>query len=107
MSNWPLNDSQLLVAVVLGIMLVALIVTMLGKARVTPSQFARLQADIKRLSRLQADVKRLSEEVKQLQATEERRFIKELNAPATPTKSTAAVPQSAPADGNSSKEAVK
>jgi hypothetical protein len=105
--DWPLNDSQLVVAVVLGLMLIVLIVTMLGKARVPGREFARLQADVKRLFRLQADVERLSEEVKQLHAAEQRRFIKELNAPKTTTKSSTASPQSPPADGLSSEETVK
>jgi hypothetical protein len=95
--DWPLNDSQLVVAVVLGLMLIVLVVTMLRKARVAGRPFARLQAD----------VERLSEEVKQLQADEQRRFIKELNAPKTTTKSSTASPESPPADGPSSEETVK
>jgi hypothetical protein len=49
----------------------------------------------------------LSEEVKELQAAEQRRFIKELNAPKTTTKSSTASPESPPADGPSSEETVK
>jgi hypothetical protein len=84
--DWPLNDSQLVVAVVLGLMLIVLVVTMLRKARVADREFARLQAD----------VERLSEEVKQLRAAEQRRFMKELNAPKTTTKSSTASPESPP-----------
>jgi hypothetical protein len=58
-------------------MLVALIATAFQRARVTRKEFARLRED----------VKRLSEEVKELQAAEQRRFIKELNAAEKTTKS--------------------
>jgi len=67
-SDWPLNDSQFVTATILGIMLVVLIATAFRKARVTRKEFARLRED----------VKQLSEEVKELQAAEQRRFIKEL-----------------------------
>ena len=70
MSDWPLNDSQIVTATILGIMLVVLIVTALRKASVTRKEFARLRED----------VKRLSQEVKELQVSEDRRLIKELNA---------------------------
>jgi hypothetical protein len=76
-SDWPLNDSQIVTATILGIMLVVLIVTAFRKSSVTRKEFALLRED----------VKRLSEEVKELQAAEQRRFIKELNAAEKTTKS--------------------
>jgi len=76
-SDWPLNDSQLVTAAILGVMLVVLIVTAFRKASVTRKEFALLRED----------VQRLSEEVKELQAAEQRRFIKELNASEKRTKS--------------------
>ena len=77
MSDWPLNDSQIVTAVILGIMLVVLIVTAFRKTRVTRKEFARLRDD----------VKLLSAEVKELQMAEQRRFIQELNAAEKTTKS--------------------
>jgi uncharacterized membrane protein (DUF106 family) len=77
MSDWPLNDSQLITAGILGVVLVVLIVTAFRKARVTRKEFARLRED----------VKRPSEEVKELQASDERRLIKELNASEKTSKS--------------------
>jgi uncharacterized membrane protein (DUF106 family) len=77
MSDWPLNDSQLITAGILGVVLVVLIVTAFRKARVTRKEFARLRED----------VEQLSEEVKELQAAEQRRFIQELNATEKTTKS--------------------
>ena len=50
MTDWPLNDSQLLTAGILGVMLVVLIVTAFRKATVTRKEFARLREDIKQLS---------------------------------------------------------
>jgi uncharacterized membrane protein (DUF106 family) len=76
-NDWPLTDSQIVTATILGITLVVLIVTALRKASVTRKEFARLRED----------VKRLSQEVKELQASEERRLIKELNASEKTTKS--------------------
>ncbi len=70
MTDWPLNDSQLVTAVILGIMLIVLIVTAFRKPRVARKEFARLQED----------VKRLSEDVKELRPAEDGRFINELNA---------------------------
>jgi hypothetical protein len=63
-------DSQFGIAVLLGVVVVALVVALLGQARVIGRKFARLQSDVERLSR----------EVKQLQAAEERRFMKELRS---------------------------
>jgi uncharacterized membrane protein (DUF106 family) len=76
-NDWPLNDSQIVTATILAVMLVVLIVTAFRKASVTRKEFARLRED----------VKRLSEEVKELQASDERRLIKELNALEKTTKS--------------------
>jgi hypothetical protein len=76
-SDWPLNDSQIVTGTILGIMLIVLIVTAFRKASVTRKEFARLRED----------VKLLSEEVKELQAAEQRRFIKELNSAEKTTKS--------------------
>jgi hypothetical protein len=70
LSDWPLNDSQLVTAVILGIMLIVLIVTAFRKPRVTRKEFARLQEN----------VKRLSEDVKELRLPEDGCFIKELDA---------------------------
>ena len=91
MAIWFL-DFQFVIAVVSGLVAVALVVTTLGKAR---ARFARLQSDVERLSR----------EVKQLQAAEQRRFMKELRAPTT--KYGTAVPQSPPDNGLSAKETAK
>ena len=77
MNDWPLNDSQVVTAAILGVMLIVLIVTAFRKASVTRKEFALLRED----------VKRLSEEVKELQAAEQRRFIKELNVSQKTTKS--------------------
>jgi hypothetical protein len=84
-SDWPLNDSQFVTATILGIMLVVLIATAFRKARVTRKEFARLRED----------VKQLSEEVKELQAAEQRRFIKELNAAEKTNQTSIAAAQSA------------
>jgi hypothetical protein len=96
MSEWPMNDSQLLSAGILGIMLVVLIVTAFRKASVTRKECARLREDIKQLS----------EEVKELQAAEQRRFIKELNASENSTKSRSRRPNSPSADTPSSEQTV-
>jgi hypothetical protein len=88
-------ESQFLITVVLGVMVVALVVTMLGKARVIGKKFARLQLDVERLSR----------EMKQLQAAEQRRFMKELRDPTT--KSGTAVIEAPPDNGVSSEEKAK
>jgi uncharacterized membrane protein (DUF106 family) len=96
MSDWPLNDSQLLTAGILGVMLVVLIVTAFRKASVTRKEFARLRED----------VKRLSQEVKELQASEERRLIKELNASEKTTKSRSRRLNPTPPIAQSSEQAV-
>jgi hypothetical protein len=96
MTDWPLNDSQLLTAGILGVMLVVLIVTAFRKATVTRKEFARLREDIKQLS----------EEVKELQAAEQRRFIRELNAAETSTKSRSQRLNPPPADAPSSEQTV-
>ena len=70
LSDWPPNDSQLVTAVILGIMLIVLIVTAFRNPRVTRKEFTRLQED----------VKRLSEDVKELRLAEDGHFIEELNA---------------------------
>jgi uncharacterized membrane protein (DUF106 family) len=96
-NDWPLNDSQFVTAVILGVMLVVLIVTAFRKATVTRKEFALLRED----------VKRLSEEVKELQAAEQRRFIKELNASEKTTKSRSRRPDtSPPLDASSSEQTV-
>jgi uncharacterized membrane protein (DUF106 family) len=95
-SDWPLNDSQIVTATILGIMLVVLIVTAFRKARVPRKEFARLQDD----------VKLLSEEVKELQAAEQRRFIQELNAPEKTTKSRSRRLNPLPASVSSSEQTV-
>ena len=94
MANWFL-DFQFVIAVVLGLVVVALVLNMLGKARAIGRRFARLQSDIERLSR----------EVKQLQVAEQRRFMKELRP--RRTKYEPAVPQSPPDNGLSTKETAK
>ena len=96
MSDWPLNDSQLVTAGILGVMFVVLIVTAFRKASVTRKEFARLREDIKQLS----------EEVKELQAAEQRRFIKELNASEKSTKSRSRRLNPPPADAPSSEQTV-
>ena len=96
MSDWPLNDSQLMTAGILGILLVVLIVTAFRKARVTRKEFARLRED----------VKLLSEEVKELQAAEQRRFIKELNAAEKTTKSRSRRLNPPPTNASSSEQTV-
>jgi hypothetical protein len=70
MSDWLLSDPQLVTAAILGVVLVVLIVTAFRKSGVTRKEFALLQKD----------VKRLSEKMQELQAAEQRRFLKELNA---------------------------
>jgi hypothetical protein len=96
-------DFQFVIAVVCGLVAVALVVTALGKARSIGRRFARLQSDVERLSR----------EVKQLQVAEQRRFMKELQAPTTkygtavPQSPPDAVPQSPPDNGLSAKETAK
>jgi len=87
MSDWPLNDPQLATAAILGLMLVVLIVTAFRKTGVTREEFARLQKN----------VKRLSEDVKELRASEERRFLKELKASKADDK-----PPSGPPDSSAS-----
>ena len=77
MSDWSLTDTQLLAAAILGIGFIVLIVTAFRKPTVPRKEFARLQEG----------VKRLSEEVKELQAAEQRRFIKELKGSEKTTKS--------------------
>jgi hypothetical protein len=83
-------DFQFVITVVSGLVTVALVITMLGKARAIGRRFARLQSDVERLSR----------EVKQLQVAEQRRFMKEL-------QDGTAVPQSPPNNGVSSEGTAK
>jgi hypothetical protein len=54
---------------------------------------------------LQSDIDQLPRKVKQLQAAEERRFIKELRAPTT--KNETAVAETQPDSGDSSEENAK
>ena len=68
MNNWPVSDSELATAVLFGFMLIIFIAAAFRKARVTRKEFTGLQNDIKRLS----------DHVKELQAAEQRRFLKEL-----------------------------
>ena len=96
MSDWPLNDSQIVTATILGIMLVVLIVTAFRKASVSRKEFTRLRED----------VKLLSEEVKELQAAEQRRFIKKLNAAEKTTKSRSRRLNSPSAGASSSEQTV-
>ena len=71
MNDWPLNDPQFMpaltacLAAITFVLLIALL-----KTRVRRSEFTRLQQD----------VKELSEHVMELQAAEQRRFLKEINA---------------------------
>jgi hypothetical protein len=50
MSHWPLTDTQILIAAILGLTLVMLITLPFEKARVKRREFARLQDDVKQLS---------------------------------------------------------
>jgi uncharacterized membrane protein (DUF106 family) len=95
-SDWPLGDSQFVTATILGIMLVVLIATAFRKVRVTRKEFARLRED----------VKQLSEGMKELQAAEQRRFIKELNAAEKTTKSRSRRLNPPSADASSSEQTV-
>ena len=88
-------DSQFVIAVLLGLVVVALVVALLGQARVIGRKLASLQSDVERLSR----------KVKQLQGAEERRFMKELRSPIT--KHATAVTETPPDDGVSSEEKAK
>jgi len=76
--------------------LVVLIVTAFRKAGVTGKEFARLQKD----------VERLSEEMKELQAAEQRRFIKELNAAEKMIKSRLRRPNPPPPIAPSSEQKI-
>jgi hypothetical protein len=96
MSDWPLNDSQLVTAGILGVILIVLIVTAFRKASVTRKEFARLHEV----------VKVLCEEVKELQAAEQRRFIKELNASDKLTKSRSRRLNPPPVNAPSSEQTV-
>jgi hypothetical protein len=84
MGHWPLTDTQLLTAAILGLMLVVLIALPFEKARVTRREFTRLQND----------VKQLSEGVKGLQVAELRRCIVKHEASAEDDKMSIAAPQS-------------
>jgi hypothetical protein len=84
-------DPQYVIAVLLGLVVVALVVAL----RVIGRKFARLQSNVERLSR----------EVKQLKAADERRFMKELRSPIT--KHGTAVTETPPDDGVSSEEKAK
>jgi len=86
MSDWPLNDTQLVIAAILGLMLIVLIVTAFQKTGVTRKEFARLQKD----------VKRLSDDVKELRLSEETRFLKELKASKADDKPPSVAPDSSP-----------
>ena len=83
-SDWPLNDSQLATAAILGLVLIVLIVTAFQKIRITRKELARLQKD----------VKRLSDNVKELRLSEERRFLKELKASKADDKPPSGAPDS-------------
>lgn len=96
MSDWLLNDFQLVTAAILGVMVVVLIVTAFRKAGVTRREFVRLQED----------VKRLSEEMKEIQVAEQRRFIKELNASEKTTKSRSRRADPPPPTAPSSEQSV-
>jgi hypothetical protein len=76
LSSWPVNDSQLATAVLFGLMPIVLIVAAFRKAWVNRKEFARLQND----------VKRLSDDVNELHAAEQRRFLKELKVSRKRTK---------------------
>jgi hypothetical protein len=71
-ADWFPN-SQHVIEIILDFMIIVLVISVLGKVRGIGKEFARLQRN----------VERLSEEVKHLQVAEQRRFIKELNAPPT------------------------
>jgi hypothetical protein len=77
------NDPPLMIAISLGIALVALIVIAFRKARVIRKEFVRLLNDVERLSR----------DVQELQVAEQRRFIMELNASKEGNKSAIAAPE--------------
>jgi hypothetical protein len=68
LNNWPVSDSQFATEVVFGLIFIVLIVSVLRKAWVTRKEFAGLQLD----------VRRLSDDVKELRAAEQRRFLNEL-----------------------------
>jgi type III secretory pathway component EscU len=85
MDDWPVNDFQLVTAVIVGLLLIVLIVTAFQRARVTRKEFVRLKKD----------VKQLSEEVKTLQLAEQRRFIRELRTSKEDDEIPSSVPRTA------------
>ena len=76
LNNWPANDSQLATAILFGLILIVLIVAAFRKVRVIRKEFAGLKFDIRRLS----------DEVRELRAAEQRRFLKELKVSRRRTK---------------------
>ena len=69
--NWPFNEWQLVLAtaICLDVVILVLIVTVLRKTKVSRAECARLGQD----------VKQLAEDIKGLLASEQRRFLKEIN----------------------------
>ena len=69
MNDWPLNDPQLMLAITACMVAFTFVLLIaLLKTRVRRAEFARLQRD----------VEEMSEHVKELQAAEQLRFLKEI-----------------------------
>jgi uncharacterized membrane protein (DUF106 family) len=71
LNDWPLDDPQFMLAIAACLVAItfALLIALL-KTRVRRAEFARLQRD----------VEEMSEQVKELQAAEQLRFLKEIKA---------------------------
>jgi hypothetical protein len=71
LNDWPLNDPQFMLAIAAGLVAITFVLLIaLLRTRVRRAEFARLQQDIKQMS----------EDVKELQAAEQLRFLKEIKA---------------------------
>ena len=72
MNNWPLHDPQLMLAIAVCLVAITFVLVIaLLRTRVRRAEFARLQRT----------VEEMSEHMKELQAAEQLRFLKEINAP--------------------------
>jgi hypothetical protein len=72
LNNWPLHDPQLMLAIAVCLVAITFVLVIaLLRTRVRRAEFARLQRT----------VEEMSERVKELQAAEQLRFLKEINAP--------------------------
>jgi hypothetical protein len=72
LNDWPLYDPQLMLAIAVCLVAITFVLLIaLLKTRVRRAEFARLQRA----------VEEMSEHVKELQAAEQLRFLKEINAP--------------------------